>query len=325
MDNPYLTPARVRAALRSLDLRPTRGMGQNFLIDQPALDSIVAAAELTPADTVVEVGPGLGVLTWELLQRAGRVVAVELDRRLAARLHEEFAGAEHLEIVQGDILNLAPEQLLVDHRPPTTEDRGLKIEDRDVSAGKTLSSILYPLSSNNPSSYKVVANLPYAITSAALRHFLEATYKPAVMIVLVQWEVALRITARPGDLSVLAHSVQIYAEPEIVARVPASGFLPAPAVDSAVLRLQLHPRPAVDVDDVNQLMRVIKAGFLQARKKLSNALPSGLASIGMRVEKERAVAALKAAGVDPGRRAETLTLEEWAGVYQQLKVLRAED
>jgi 16S rRNA (adenine1518-N6/adenine1519-N6)-dimethyltransferase len=332
MENPYLTPGRVRAALRSLDLRPTRGMGQNFLVDPPALDTIVAAAELTPADTVIEVGPGLGVLTWELLQRAGRVVAVELDRRLAARLHEEFAGAENLEIVQGDILNLTPEQLLADHRPPTAdhrpstaEDRGLEIEDRDVSAGKALSSVLYPLSSNNPPSYKVVANLPYAITSAVLRHFLEAEWKPEIVVVLVQWEVGLRVTARPGDLSVLAHSVQIYAEPEIVARVPASGFLPAPAVDSAVLRLQMHPRPAVDVDDVNQLMRVIKAGFLQARKKLSNALPSGLAAMGARVEKQQAIAALEAAGVDPGRRAETLTLEEWAGVYQQLKVLRAKD
>jgi 16S rRNA (adenine1518-N6/adenine1519-N6)-dimethyltransferase len=317
MDNPYLTPGRVRAALRSLDLRPTRGMGQNFLVDPPALDTIVAAAELTSDDTVVEVGPGLGVLTWELLQRAGRVIAVELDRRLAARLHEEFAGAGNLAIVQGDILDLAPERLLADHRPPTIEDRGSKIEDSNVGADETLSSILHPLSSNNPP-YKVVANLPYAITSAVLRHFLEAERKPATMVVLVQWEVALRITARPGDLSVLAHSVQIYAEPEIVARVPASGFLPAPAVDSAVLRLQVRPRPAVDIDDVDQLMRVIKAGFLQARKKLSNALPSGLAAMGARVEKQRAVAALEAAGVDPGRRAETLTLAEWVRVYRNL-------
>ncbi|HET9223111.1 MAG TPA: 16S rRNA (adenine(1518)-N(6)/adenine(1519)-N(6))-dimethyltransferase RsmA [Roseiflexaceae bacterium] len=323
MENPYLTPGRVRAALRSLDLRPTRGMGQNFLVDPSALDTIVAAAELNRADTVVEVGPGLGVLTWELLQRAGRVVAVELDRRLAARLHEEFAGAQNLEIVQGDILNLAPEQLLADHRPPITEDGRLKIEDSDANADGTLSSILDPRSSNDPP-YKVVANLPYAITSAVLRHFLEAERKPKIMVVLVQWEVALRITARPGDLSVLAHSVQIYAEPEIVARVPAGSFLPAPAVDSAVLLLQLRPRPAVEVDDIDKLMRVIKAGFLQARKKLSNALPSGLAAMGMRIDKQRAIAVLEATGVDPGRRAETLTLEEWAGVYRHLALRRGE-
>jgi 16S rRNA (adenine1518-N6/adenine1519-N6)-dimethyltransferase len=322
MENPYLIPGRVRAALRSLDLRPTRGMGQNFLIDQSALDTIVAAAELMPADTVLEVGPGLGVLTWELLQRAGRVVAVELDRRLAARLHEEFAEATNLEIVQGDILNLAPEQLLAAHRPPTTDERDKETRRQGDAAGANLLVSLSPGLLVRPS-YKVVANLPYAITSSVLRHFLEAEHTPALMVVLVQWEVALRITARPGDLSVLAHSVQLYAEPEIVARVPADSFFPAPAVDSAVLRLELRPRPAVDVDDLNQFMRVIKAGFLQARKKLSNALPSGLASIGVRVEKERAVAVLVAAGVDPGRRAETLTLEEWAEVYRQLK--RAED
>jgi 16S rRNA (adenine1518-N6/adenine1519-N6)-dimethyltransferase len=118
---------------------------------------------------------------------------------------------------------------------------------------------------------------------------------------------------------VLAHSVQIYAEPEIVMRVPPASFEPAPAVDSAVLRLRVRARPAVDVD-VDALLRVVKAGFLQARKQLANALPSGLASMGVRVEKERAVAALQAAGVDPSRRAETLTLEEWVRVYEQLRV-----
>jgi 16S rRNA (adenine1518-N6/adenine1519-N6)-dimethyltransferase len=326
MENPYLTPGRVRAALRGLDLRPTRGMGQNFLVDPSALDTIVAAAELTRDDTVVEVGPGLGVLTWELLRRAGRVVTVELDRRLAARLHEEFAGAANLEIVQGDILKLAPETLLADRRPPTA-DRGRTKNQEPRTVTSDASRVTrhpapdtrHPTPGTQHATYKVVANLPYAITSAALRHFLEAEHKPATMVVLVQWEVALRITARPGDLSVLAHSVQIYAEPEIVARVPASGFFPAPAVDSAVLCLLVRPRPAVDVDDVSQLMRVIKAGFLQARKKLSNALPSGLAAMGVRVEKERAVAALEAAGVDPGRRAETVTLEEWAGIYQSLR------
>jgi 16S rRNA (adenine1518-N6/adenine1519-N6)-dimethyltransferase len=327
MENPYLDPSRVRAALRALDLRPTRGMGQNFLTDPAALNAIVSAAELTTDDTVVEVGPGLGVLTWELLRRVGRVVAVELDKRLAARLHEEFA-SPRLNVVQADILNVAPGQLLGDDRRPTTDDRlaisetrdtRQETEDRRLENSKlkrpegTRNSKLIPLPS-----YKVVANLPYAITSAALRHFLEAEHKPSMMVVLIQWEVAQRITARPGDLSVLAHSVQLYAEPEIVERVPARSFFPEPAVDSAVLRLRLRPRPAVDVDDVNQLMRVIKSGFLHARKKLSNALPSGLASIGVRLEKEQVIAALEDAGVDPGRRAETLTLEEWAAVYRNL-------
>ncbi|HEX9370485.1 MAG TPA: 16S rRNA (adenine(1518)-N(6)/adenine(1519)-N(6))-dimethyltransferase RsmA [Roseiflexaceae bacterium] len=308
MENPYISPSRVRAALRSLELRPTRGMGQNFLTDPDALGAIVAAAELTRADTVVEIGPGLGVLTWELLQRAGRVVAVELDRRLVDRLGQEFAGDPRLEIVQGDILNLSPEQLL------GARDWGLGASTNSQAPSPwPLAPGPWPLAPG----YKVVANLPYAITSAALRHFLEARRRPELIVVLVQWEVAERIAARPGDLSVLAHSVQIYAEPQILVRVPAAGFVPAPAVDSAVLRLRVRPRPAVDVE-VDALMRLIKAGFLQARKQLANALPTGLAAMGVKIEKQRAVAALEAAGVNPSRRAETVTLEEWVRVYRTL-------
>jgi 16S rRNA (adenine1518-N6/adenine1519-N6)-dimethyltransferase len=307
MNNPYITPTRVRAALRALELRPTRGMGQNFLIEPDVLSVIVGAAELTPETTVIEVGPGLGVLTWELLNYAGHVVAVELDRRLVDRLREEFVDHPRLTIVQGDILNLPPEQILGDG------PWGLM----DGSTIETPASHP-PSSSPHPPPYKVVANLPYAITSAALRHFLEAAHKPDLLVVLVQWEVAERIAAGPGDLSVLAHSVQIYAEPEILARVPASSFWPAPAVDSAVLRLRVRPHPAVDVD-VTALLRLIKAGFLQARKKLSNALPTGLAAMGVRIDKLHAVAALEAAGVDPNRRAETVTLDEWVRVYQQIR------
>jgi 16S rRNA (adenine1518-N6/adenine1519-N6)-dimethyltransferase len=311
MENPYITPSRVRAALRALDLRPTRGMGQNFLIDSDALVAIVGAAELTSDTTVIEVGPGLGVLTWELLNYAGHVVAVELDRRLAARLAEEFPDHPKLTIVQSDILNIAPEQIL------GTRDWGLGTGSTNANLHPPSVTPLCAALVPHPPDYKVVANLPYAITSAALRHFLEAAHKPELMVVLVQWEVAKRITAGPGDLSVLAHSVQIYAEPEILARVPASSFWPAPAVDSAVLRLRMRPKPAVDVD-IRLLLRLIKAGFLQARKKLSNALPTGLAAMGVRIDKLHAVAALEAAGVDPNRRAETVTLEEWVRVYQQV-------
>ncbi|MBK9944136.1 MAG: 16S rRNA (adenine(1518)-N(6)/adenine(1519)-N(6))-dimethyltransferase RsmA [Kouleothrix sp.] len=298
MENPYLSLTRVRAALRALDLRPTRELGQNFLIDETALATIVGAAELSRADTVVEVGPGLGVLTWELLGRAGHVISVELDPRLAERLRHELAGQPHFTLVQGDILRQSTEQLL--HNLAA-----LPIIQRDSQFSAL------------DSRYKVVANLPYAITSAALRHFLEAEAKPALIVVLVQWEVAERITAGPGDLSVLAHSVQLYARPEIVARIPAASFFPAPAVDSAVLRLHIRPAPAVAVP-ITPLMRLIKAGFLQSRKKLSNALPTGLAAMGTPIDKERALAALAAAGIDPGRRAETVLLEEWARLYAAL-------
>jgi 16S rRNA (adenine1518-N6/adenine1519-N6)-dimethyltransferase len=283
--NPYLDPQRVRAALRSLELRPSRGMGQNFLIDGAALAAIVEAAELTPDDLAVEVGPGLGVLTWELTRRAGMTVSVELDRRLAARLREEFAGAP-LQIVESDVLRVTPAQIV-------------------AAAGA-------------PRPYKLIANLPYAITAPVLRHFLEAAAPPELSVVLVQWEVAERISARPGDLSVLAHSVQFYAEPEIVARVPAASFFPAPAVDSAVLRMRRRPRPAVEVEDVSRLFRVIKGGFLQPRKQLGNALPGGLAALGVKIGRERAAAALAAAGVEPARRAETVTLAEWAAIARDL-------
>jgi 16S rRNA (adenine1518-N6/adenine1519-N6)-dimethyltransferase len=303
-ENPYITPTRVRAALRALDLRPTRGMGQNFLIDSDALSAIIGAAELTPDTTVIEVGPGLGVLTWELLNHAGHVIAVELDRRLAARLAEEFPDHPKLTIIQSDILNLAPEGIL------GTGDWGLGTRSTNDNPQP-------PTPNSQLPHYKVVANLPYAITSAALRHFLEAAHKPELMVVLVQWEVAKRIAAGPGDLSVLAHSVQIYAEPEILARVRASSFWPAPAVDSAVLRLRMRPQPAVDVA-ITPLLRLIKAGFLQARKKLSNALPTGLAAMGEQIDKQHAIAALEAAGVDPNRRAETVTLDEWVRVYRQI-------
>jgi 16S rRNA (adenine1518-N6/adenine1519-N6)-dimethyltransferase len=285
--NPYLDPQRVRAALRALDLRPTRGMGQNFLIDPLALDAIVGAAELGPDDLAVEVGPGLGVLTWELLRRAGRVISVELDKRLAARLREELADPR-LHIVQSDVLRISPAQILAAAGP-----RGAQ-------------------------PYKLVANLPYAITAPVLRHFLEGEPPPELTVVLVQWEVAERICARPGDLSVLAHSVQFYAEPEIVARVAAGSFFPAPAVDSAVLRMRRRPAPAVEVDSVAGLFRVIKAGFLQPRKQMGNALPVGLAAMGAGITREAALLALAAAGVDPKRRAETLTLAEWAAVYRAL-------
>jgi 16S rRNA (adenine1518-N6/adenine1519-N6)-dimethyltransferase len=292
--NPYLNPERVRAALRALDLRPSRSMGQNFLIDPEALATIVAAAELTSADTVIEVGPGLGVLTWELVRRAGHVYAVELDKRLAARLREEFADAP-LTIVQADVLRVVP-------------------GDIQSAVGSSQPSAL------SPQPYKLVANLPYAITAPVLRHFLEAAAPPALSVVLVQWEVAERITAQAGDLSVLAHSVQIYTEPEIVARVPARSFFPAPAVDSAILRMRRRPALAVPVDSVDNLFRVIKAGFLHTRKQLGNALPKGLAAMGVTTSREQALAALAAAGVDPTRRAETLTLREWAALYEHLGV-----
>jgi 16S rRNA (adenine1518-N6/adenine1519-N6)-dimethyltransferase len=284
--NPYISLARIKAGLHALEMRPSRGMGQNFLIDADVLEAIVAAAELTPSQLVVEVGPGFGVLTWELIQAAGHVIAVELDKRLAERLYTEFATTPNLQIVQRDILRITPTDLL-------------ETSEREP--------------------YKVVANLPYAITSPVLRHFLEAEQPPELLVVLVQWEVAQRIAAKPGDMSVLAHALQIYAEPEVVLRIGPDSFHPPPAVDSAILRLRVYKEPLVAHDQVEPLLRVIKAGFLHARKTLSNSLPSGLAAMGHATTREVVLAALKHANVDPQRRAETLSLSEWQAIHSGLR------
>ncbi len=279
MTNPYIDPQRIQAALNTLGIRPNRDLGQNFLIDDQALKAAIDAAELQSTDTVIEVGPGLGVLTHELVQHVGRLIAIEFDRRLAARLPREIE-SPRLEVIQSDVLRVEPATIVTEP------------------------------------GYKVVANLPYQITSAILRHFLEAAKPPDLMVVMVQWEVAQRIVAAPPNMSVLAHSVQFYAEAEIITRVPARSFLPAPKVDSAILRLRRRPQPLVEVDNVDAYFRVIKAGFLHARKKLGNSLPGGLAAMGIPLSKEQALGILERAGVDSNRRAETLSAKEWGLVYQ---------
>jgi 16S rRNA (adenine1518-N6/adenine1519-N6)-dimethyltransferase len=273
----------VPALLRAHRLTPNKRLGQNFLTDPSALARIVAAADLSPADLVIEVGAGLGTLTRPLAQAAGRVIAVELDDRLVAVLRERLAGFPNVHIVAGDILRLP---IL----PPAAAgtERGMPPPDLG---------------------YKVVANLPYYITSAVLRHFLERPPRPSLMVVTLQREVAERIVARPGDMSLLAVSVQFYGQPRIVARIPAGAFYPPPEVESAVLRIDVAGRPTVAVHDEPAFFRAVRAGFGQKRKTLRNSLRAGLGWDAARVER-----GLTAAGVDPDRRAETLSLDEWAAV-----------
>jgi 16S rRNA (adenine1518-N6/adenine1519-N6)-dimethyltransferase len=284
MTNPMLNPQHVRETLRNLDVRPTRGMGQNFLIDRDALQTIVSAAHLTQSSVVVEVGPGLGVLTWELVQVAGSVTAIELDTRLANRLERVYAESSNLTLVNQDVLQT------------------------DIAA----------LTQHKP--YQVVANLPYAITSPVLRHFLESANPPTSMVVLVQREVAQRICAQPGDMSVLAHGIQVRAIPELIAVVPPESFLPAPEVHSAVMRLTLRDKPLIEPEREARVFRILKAGFLHARKQLGNSLSGGLAAHGIKIERSDAQAALVAAGIDPARRAETLSFAEWIVVTEKLVI-----
>jgi 16S rRNA (adenine1518-N6/adenine1519-N6)-dimethyltransferase len=280
----------VRRLLKEFDIRPSKSLGQNFLVDRRALERIVEAAELGPEDIVLEIGPGLGTLTRLLAESARRVVAVELDQHLVEVLSQSLADRPNVEIVQGDILQLDPAELIRNTKRP-------------CSPGP-----LVP--------YKVVANLPYYITSAILRHLLTAKVRPKLMIVTVQLEVARRITAEPGDMSLLAVSVQFYGRPRIVARIKASAFYPSPQVDSAVIRIDLDGPPVVEVDDVNNFFEVVRAGFAQRRKQLRNALSAELA-----LPANEVAQALSRAGVDPKRRAQTLSIEEWAKVWEEMQTL----
>jgi len=266
---------QTRRLLRQFDLRARKGLGQHFLIDGEVLKHITAAAELAPTDVIVEVGPGLGVLTRELAQKAARVIAIELDNKLATALKQTLAPFNNVTIINDDVLKIEPAALATD--------------------------------------YKVVANLPYYITSPVLRHFLEASAKPKVMILMVQKEVAEAIAAKPGEMSLLSVSVQLYGEPKIISYVPAECFYPAPKVDSAILRINLYPQPRVAVDE-GGFFEVVRAGFTAPRKQLANSLAQGLG-----MAKSDASSLLERAGIAPQRRAETLTLEEWARLWRVSK------
>jgi 16S rRNA (adenine1518-N6/adenine1519-N6)-dimethyltransferase len=272
----------VRTLLARWDLRPSKGLGQNFLVDRTALDKIVAAAELTHDDIVLEVGAGLGTLTKRLARGAGHVVAVELDQRLMPVLESVLADLHNVTLIQGDILALDPATLI------------------GAANGQRAASSIQ---------YKVVANLPYYITSAVLRHLLEASLKPQRLVLTVQREVAERIVAKPGRMSLLAVSVQFYGRPQLLFRIRPGSFYPAPGVESAVVRVDLHATPPVPIEDTGAFFRVVRAGFAQRRKQLRNALAAGL-----RRSPEEVAAKLREAGVDPRRRAQTLSLEEWASV-----------
>jgi 16S rRNA (adenine1518-N6/adenine1519-N6)-dimethyltransferase len=263
-------PLDVTGLLRRYGLTVHKGLGQNFLSDPGVLRKIVHAAALPPDALVLEIGPGLGSLTRFLAQAAQRVVAVELDGNLVPILEEVAGSFGNVEIVQGDILELDP-AVLMGGQP-----------------------------------YYVAANIPYNITSAIIRHLLTARVRPTRLALTVQKEVAERICAGPGDMSLLALSVQVYGKPSIAARIPAGAFYPPPKVDSAVVRVDLYEQPRVPAERLEDFFRLIRAGFSQKRKTLRNALAGGLGWVPARAEEM-----LRAAGLDPMRRAETLDIDEW--------------
>ena len=274
-DIPPLNAANI---LKRHGLRADKSLGQNFLQDPIALEKIVAAAEIRPSDSVLEIGPGLGSLTRYLAISAKQVVAVELDEKLIPPLKALIAPHANIRLIQGDILEFTPSDLV------------------------------------DQAGYLVVANIPYYITSAIIRHLLENDPKPRRIVLTIQKEVANRICATPGDMSLLALSVQVYGKPRIAARIPAGAFFPAPNVDSAVLCVDVYPEPQIEKELLDAFFKLIKAGFSQKRKTLRNSLSSGL-----HISPASAVDHLTQADIDPQRRAETHSIAEWHRLCQIIK------
>ena len=246
---------------------PNKSLGQHWLHDRGILEAIAEAADIEPHDTVLEIGPGLGTLTSELLRRADSVTAVEFDADLARKLPGQFPG-KNLSVINEDILQFALDEL--------------------------------------PSGYKVVANVPYYITSKIVERLMTAKNKPSVAVLLVQKEVAERIAAKPGDMSILAVSAQIFAEASLGVLVPKEYFTPPPKVDSQVVILKIRDTPLVPDEDERALFRVVKAGFSAKRKKLRSSISAGLA-----ISKLAAEELLRHANIDPDSRAEDLSIDDW--------------
>ena len=274
LESVIASPEVVYYICKCFDIKMSKKLGQNFLIKRGIVDEIVHAAELTPGEPVLEVGPGIGTLTQGLAQSGADVTAIELDRRLLEVLDTTLASYDNVRIVHGDVLKLDVPAIM-NHKP-----------------------------------FKVVANLPYYITTPIIMSLLESKLPIERLVVMVQKEVALRMVAQPGtkDYGALSVAVQYYTEPDIVLDVPPKSFLPAPAVTSSVIRCVLRDKPPVDVIDEKLFFRVVKAGFAQRRKTFANTMKTtGLS-------KDRIEELLEKANIDGQRRGETFTLQEFADV-----------
>lgn len=285
-DRPKSLLSETKTLLKQAGLRARKGLGQHFLVDGTFIKYMISAAELEQNDIVIEVGPGLGVLTRALAEQNVHVLAVEKDEQLAGLLKTNFQPCQNVTIINRDILTVDLPEILGFNR--NSGNRALR--------------------------YKVVANLPYYITSPVLRFFLEAPHKPDNMVVMVQKEVARQITAKPGDMSLLSVGIQVYGDPRIIKYVPARSFYPQPEVDSAILRISVFAKPLVDVD-INSFFTLVRAGFSAARKQIVNPLSHGL-----EMSKPDTLSMLLRAGIDPQRRAETLSIEEWGKLWHEYSI-----
>lgn len=256
----------IKNLLKKYNIYPSKILGQNFLISKKVLEKILDAANLKSKDVVLEIGPGIGTLTKELAKKAKRVIAIEKDQKMIKILKETLKGLKNIKVIQEDILK-------------------------------------YNFKSQVP--YKIVANLPYYITSPVLRKFLESDFKPKEMILMVQKEVAQRIVARAPDMNLLAVSVQFFAEPKTVSFVSKNCFWPRPKVDSAILKISQIGMDLPPIE-TNLFFKIVRAGFAQPRKQLVNSLSNGL-----KLEKEKVRKWLKENRIKPERRPETLSIKDW--------------
>ncbi|MEK7506595.1 MAG: 16S rRNA (adenine(1518)-N(6)/adenine(1519)-N(6))-dimethyltransferase RsmA [Patescibacteria group bacterium] len=264
----------IKKRLADAGVKPNKTLGQNFLVNPGIYQKILAALQITPGDIIVEVGSGLGTLTHHLARAGGKIIGIEKDRLLAEYLKKEFPVNSRVEIVNQDILEFNPKS--------------------------------YKLAADK---YKLVGNIPYYLTSRLLRTALNDWPRPKLMVLMVQKEVAQRITARPPKMSLLAVSVQYYSRPEIVSYVSRGSFYPIPKVDSAIIRLQ----PRAKGLEIRNFFRVVKVGFANKRKQLASNLARDL-----KIPKQIVIEELLSLNISPQRRAETLTIEEWQKIAEKL-------
>jgi 16S rRNA (adenine1518-N6/adenine1519-N6)-dimethyltransferase len=278
----------VKYLLKKYQVRPSKRLGQNFLIDNSVIRKVIRAANLQKDDVVLEIGPGIGNLTYKLAEKVKRVIAVEKDPKMCGVLWEILKELKNITIIRGDILKISLSRY--------------KIQD---------------------TRYKVVANLPFYITAPVIRKFLESPYPPKEMILVVQKEVAQRICAKPPRLSLLAVSVQFYAKPQIIFHISKRSFSPQPEVDATIIKITPINsfRELVDAD---AFFRIVKAGFSQPRKQLVNNLSKGLAPSspnGLKLDKEQVRAWLLRGGIQYSQRAEALTIGNWVELTKSCKLL----
>lgn len=271
--------SQLMGYLKQKGIWANKGLSQNFLVDRIALDKIVAAAEIEEGDRIIEIGPGVGTLTTELIEKSNSVISIELDSKLATLLSERFSEHHNFKLIEGDVLN--------------------------TNIGEIIQS--------DP--YKVVANIPYAITSKIIKLFLTSPNKPTSLVMLVQKEVAERICAKPGQMSVLAISVQLYGNPQIIDIVNANSFFPAPKVDSAIIKIGINDfNNKVPHLDEKEFFRCVKIGFSSRRKKLTNNLMAGY-----HLDREKVSDIINKIGLKEGARAQDLTISQWNQLSQLIK------